>query len=714
MTEKKALQTDIVELRHRAEERLREQTDGIAAPPGTDKDPLRFHHELAVQQIELEMQNAELQQARSTLETALEQYTNLYDFAPVGYFNLDRNGTICRVNLTGAGLMGGERSKLLGKRFALFVNEGDRPAFATFLVKVFASPDKVACEVRLIGKGIAALYVQMEAVVDPSGQECRIAFVDITERKRAEDALKRLNKELENRVAERTSELAKNIEQLKIEARDGMLSAESLRKSEERFRALSTASSDVIYQMNPDWSEMRRLYGRNFISDMDNPSRTWLQEYIHPDDRSAVKTAINEAIRTKSVFELEHRVLRVDGTFGWTFSRAVPLLNGSGDIVEWFGAAGDISERKEAEEALRLAEAEARLRSSELETIMEVMPAVTFIAHDPLCLSMTSNRAAHELLHLPPASNTSLSAPVEQRPNTFRAIKDGRELSPEELPVQRAAATGQAISNCELTLAFDDGSLRIIYGNAVPLWDDSGKPRGAVGSFVDITERKQAEQKILESQQKLREMAFELQMAEDRERARIAGELHDRVGQRLLLGKMKLDMLSEAATDNLDEIAGLIEDSIQDIRSLTFQLRPPLLATAGLVEAVTWLCSELRDDYGLEAEVLDDQRPKPFKYEVLSVLYQAVRELLLNVVKHAGINQARLILKCLGDSLYITVADEGCGFNPTETRMRKTKTGGYGLFNLQQRIEYLSGRFEYETAPGKGTRATIIFPLGET
>ena len=104
---------------------------------------------MQVHQIELEMQNAELRQARDDLETALEKYTDLYDFAPVGYFTLDRKGNIRSVNLTGAGLVGVERSLLVGRRFGLFVTDEARPAFTAFLEKVFTSPAKVACEVAL-------------------------------------------------------------------------------------------------------------------------------------------------------------------------------------------------------------------------------------------------------------------------------------------------------------------------------------------------------------------------------------------------------------------------------------------------------------------------------------------------------------------------------------------------------------------------------------
>jgi two-component system CheB/CheR fusion protein len=129
--------------------------------------------------------------------------------------------------------------------------------------------------------------------------------------------------------------------------------AETLRASEERLRAFVTASSDVVYRMSPDWSEMRELRGREFLADTESPSRTWLEKYIDPQDQPHVLAAIHEAIRTKSVFALEHRVRRVDGSLGWTSSRAVPLLDEKGEIVEWVGTASDITERKRAAQTPR-------------------------------------------------------------------------------------------------------------------------------------------------------------------------------------------------------------------------------------------------------------------------------------------------------------------------------------------------------------------------
>jgi PAS domain S-box-containing protein len=146
---------------------------------------------------------------------------------------------------------------------------------------------------------------------------------------------------------------------------------ELLRTSEERFRALVNASSDVVYRMSPDWSEMRELDGRGLIADTRKPTKDWLNQYIHPDDQPLILRTIRKALQTRRMFELEHRVRRTNGTLGWSYSRAVPLLNGDGEILEWFGAASDVTARKEAEDNFRklaqTLDAEVRARTRELE-----------------------------------------------------------------------------------------------------------------------------------------------------------------------------------------------------------------------------------------------------------------------------------------------------------------------------------------------------------
>ena len=129
---------------------------------------------------------------------------------------------------------------------------------------------------------------------------------------------------------------------------------ERVRASEARFRALVTATSDVVYRMSADWTEMSQLEARDFLAEATTPSVTWGETYLFPQDQPAVAEAIEKAIRTKSVFELEHRIRRRDGTAGWTYSRAIPVLDDRGEIVEWFGTASDVTPRKAAEQHLRL------------------------------------------------------------------------------------------------------------------------------------------------------------------------------------------------------------------------------------------------------------------------------------------------------------------------------------------------------------------------
>jgi PAS domain S-box-containing protein len=256
----------------------------------------------------------------------------------------------------------------------------------------------------------------------------------------------------------------------------------ALHQSEELFRALVTASSYVVYRMSPDWTEMRELDGKGFLSDTKAPSGRWLQKYIHPEDQPYVIEAIRKAIRTKRPFTHEHRVRRADGTLGWTLSWAVPLLGANGEITEWFGSASDVTPWKQSE--------------AEAQAVMDVAPVAIFIARDPQCMEITGNRMAYEMLGLPVGSNLSMSAPSGERPEGIRILKNGLEVLACELPMQKAAATGQTIRNSEFDVVYPDGRRRSWLGNAVPLLGANNRPRGAVGTFLDATTLKDTEERF--------------------------------------------------------------------------------------------------------------------------------------------------------------------------------------------------------------------------
>jgi C4-dicarboxylate-specific signal transduction histidine kinase len=236
-------------LRQQAEEKMRESKEKVAALPATDAntDHLRLIHELEVRQIELEMQNEELVRAQADLEAVHRQYIDLYDFAPVGYFTLTRDGTIQMSNLTGANLLSVERGKLVKRRFGVFVSVESRPAFSAFLEKIFTTGKNEACEIMLLKEGHESCWVRLDAVCSEDRLECRVVMKDITERKQTEEKIHQLNATLEQRVEERTHELRDAQEQLVRQEKLAVMGELAGSVGHELRNPLSIINSAVYY-----------------------------------------------------------------------------------------------------------------------------------------------------------------------------------------------------------------------------------------------------------------------------------------------------------------------------------------------------------------------------------------------------------------------------------------------------------------------------------
>jgi PAS domain S-box-containing protein len=271
---------------------------------------------------------------------------------------------------------------------------------------------------------------------------------------------------------------------------------EARRASEAQFRTLANGIQQLCWMANADGSIFwynQRWY--EYTGTTPEQVKGWGWQSVHdPEVLPKVLERWKASIAAGESFEMVFPLRGADGVFRPFLTRVMPVRDQDTKGARWFGTNTDISEQRNAEEALRESHDRELARATELQAIMDAMPVAAFISRDPECREMIGNRMTYELLRLPPGSNVSRSVHGDVKQATPRVMKDGREIPRHEMPIQKACATGQRIFNYEFELLLEDGSCRNLVGNAVPLLGGDGRPRGAVGIFLDITERKQAEQ----------------------------------------------------------------------------------------------------------------------------------------------------------------------------------------------------------------------------
>ncbi len=226
-----------------------------------DAKAQKLVHELQVHQHELQMQNEELRNTRGELETLLAKYTDLYDFAPVSYFTLARDGTIRAANLTCTALLGIERSLLVNKRIQSFIANESRSLFSDFLDKVFSSGDKQTCEIELLNKQLMPIFARIEALASDSEAECRAAVIDITERKRMENELQQAVETLQNEIAERKKIGQQLLQAQKMES-IGLLAGGVAHEFNNMLTAIIGYSEDVRDSLPEDDEHLRECVGQ--------------------------------------------------------------------------------------------------------------------------------------------------------------------------------------------------------------------------------------------------------------------------------------------------------------------------------------------------------------------------------------------------------------------------------------------------------------------
>ncbi|HTX35219.1 MAG TPA: PAS domain S-box protein [Bryobacteraceae bacterium] len=255
--------------------------------------------------------------------------------------------------------------------------------------------------------------------------------------------------------------------------------------------------------------------------------------------------------------------------------------------------------------------------------------------------------------------------------------------------------------------------------SVMPLYNESGELTSWVSVIRDITEENRKEEKLEQYRRKLRALAAELTVVEARERRAIAAQLHENLGQLLATAKMKIAPLRTAvagpAEERAAEVQGLVEEALQQTRSLTYQLSPPILYQLGLEAGLKWLAENAAKQYGFRVHFTRLGESATLEEETSVFLYSAVRELLVNVAKHAQAHSVDLRLRWFEDSVEVLVHDDGRGFAShvaADGSGVSESPNGFGLFNIQERSGDLGGRLRLRSEPGKGTAVKIRLPLG--
>ena len=639
---------------------------------------------------------------RKTLHKTEEKYCELVENANVVILRMDMEGKVTFFNEFAQKFFGYREDEIIGRNVVGSIVP-DTPKFSrqvrSMLRNIGQHPSRYAStEYKNVRKDGEKVWMSWKnkAVLDEGGEVSEVLCVgtDISVIKRHEGLLQQCRSNLESQVRVRTAQLTKANEELQHEILERKWTEGVLRTSEEKYRLVVENASEgiLIIQdgffrfMNP---KAIKIMGRTY---QELTSKSFI-EFIHPDDRDMVMENHLRKLKGDNL-PLIYWCRIIDGGGNTKWVEANPVL------ITWMGRPANltffsnITERKRAEERLMLLE-------SAIEQTNDAIVITTASPSTPSSRIVFVNTAYSEMTGYTAEEVMGKPAIHLQSPET-----DGMEW----LKLEGSGSHGDVFC-IETVNRRKDGTRYDVEWHVAPIRNEHGKVTHFISTQRDITERRRAEERVRVYQGQLRSLASELSLAEEHERRRLATDLHDHIGQTLAITRMKFGELRRSLSAGelaglVEEIWALMEKTMKYTKSLTFELSPPILYELGLGATIEWLAEQVQKEHGLFVDFKDDDLPKPLDREVSILMFQAVREIFMNIVKHARAKQMSIQIQRKYNQMQITVQDDGIGFDLTQVDRHS-----FGFFSIRERMKYFNGDFEVKTMPGRGTCVILTAPL---
>ena len=467
---------------------------------------------------------------------------------------------------------------------------------------------------------------------------------------------------------------------------------EAQRLSEERLHLAVQAGKMYAYEWDAASDMIFRSPEYVDVLGTDMPMQTPRPELIdrvHPDDREKVLEHFAQTTPQNPTSQISYRLQRSDGSFIWLERSAQSFFDDNGKLLRMVGVVADITDRKEAEQKLRESEERFRL-------VANTAPVFIWMSGvDKLCnyfnepwLDFTGRPLGAEL-----GNGWTENVHPEDLSECMRTYSQATDL---RLPFQM-----------QYRLRRHDGEYRWVTNMGVPRFNPDGSFAGYIGSCVDISEAKLAEETLASVGRRLIE-------AHEEERAWIARELHDDINQRVALLTIDLERFNQQISSGPADLRGHVQharqglmDISKDLQALSHRLHSSKLEYLGIVAAAGSFCKELADQHGLQVEFEHRGMPESIPAEVSLCLFRMLQEALHNAARHSGAAQFRVELYGSAHEIRLKVSDQGVGFD-----WKAVMSGpGLGLISMRERVQLVKGEFSIESAHGRGTTINARIPL---